>query len=638
MRPVVTLLSVLVVLSVQVGAPVAEVLFSEGFESGLSQWTNTFTLTTTSAQAHSGFRSATFTGTTTGSSAPHTVTFAVVPGEVHVLQVAYRTEGAGGYIGIDKFDSSMNAIGEQWLIGDGADASAPGTWDCNTTSCPPTSLNTWKVYSQTFAMPAGVSFIDIKIEDFAGGLPNGPRVYIDDITLSGGFAAPPDIWNPVSLPTQGDYVVTDIWAWDASNVFVTGIEGGVRAVVYRFDGLQWSRSYEGPGPGSSGLYAIWGSSPKNVVAVGPDTRIVRFDGQTWTEETAPVGTVNLRGVHGTAPDNVFAVGDRTVLRYNGANWSVFRSSGSNFEDVWLTPTGCIITVSSNTPRVEYYNGSWGVVPAPVGESGAFTGVWGRGCDDFHVVGHNGSSGSGIFYDCNQEGCQPTTCSVPQTWTVRGIGDHVFSVGLDGSARHLTGPLCTPLPVGTSMFLYGVWAVSRCSVYVGGIGSFIHGTCSACPDVDGDSFSECTGDCNDADPAVYPGATEVCNGVDDDCNHLIDDLQRPGRVEVLQVRGRQPDVWVSWSPIVEASAYDVVRGTLNSLVTSGGDYGPSVDGCLGSDISETSIQDGALPPAGDGFWYLVRAENLCMHGSYDEASPSQVGSRDWGIAASPHACP
>jgi hypothetical protein len=29
------------------------------------------------------------------------------------------------------------------------------------------------------------------------------------------------------------------------------------------------------------------------------------------------------------------------------------------------------------------------------------------------------------------------------------------------------------------------------------------------------------DCDDADPAVFPGATEVCNDVDDDCDGLID---------------------------------------------------------------------------------------------------------------------
>ncbi|MBK9320916.1 MAG: hypothetical protein IPM91_20400 [Bacteroidetes bacterium] len=32
----------------------------------------------------------------------------------------------------------------------------------------------------------------------------------------------------------------------------------------------------------------------------------------------------------------------------------------------------------------------------------------------------------------------------------------------------------------------------------------------------------TNDCDDNEPAVYPGAPEVCNGVDDDCNGLTDD--------------------------------------------------------------------------------------------------------------------
>ncbi|MFN0187097.1 MAG: MopE-related protein [Bacteroidia bacterium] len=42
------------------------------------------------------------------------------------------------------------------------------------------------------------------------------------------------------------------------------------------------------------------------------------------------------------------------------------------------------------------------------------------------------------------------------------------------------------------------------------------------DVDNDGFTSCGGDCNDNDNTVYPGATEVCNGVDDDCNLLVDD--------------------------------------------------------------------------------------------------------------------
>ena len=42
------------------------------------------------------------------------------------------------------------------------------------------------------------------------------------------------------------------------------------------------------------------------------------------------------------------------------------------------------------------------------------------------------------------------------------------------------------------------------------------------DEDGDGQSTCDGDCDDSDPLIFPGADEVCNGEDDDCNGQIDD--------------------------------------------------------------------------------------------------------------------
>jgi Putative metal-binding motif len=58
---------------------------------------------------------------------------------------------------------------------------------------------------------------------------------------------------------------------------------------------------------------------------------------------------------------------------------------------------------------------------------------------------------------------------------------------------------------------------------GGIIGFVKAPGGTCADVDrdGDGFTDC-GDCDDSNPAVHPGATEVCNGIDDNCNGLVDE--------------------------------------------------------------------------------------------------------------------
>ncbi|MBK7270635.1 MAG: putative metal-binding motif-containing protein [Flavobacteriales bacterium] len=51
-----------------------------------------------------------------------------------------------------------------------------------------------------------------------------------------------------------------------------------------------------------------------------------------------------------------------------------------------------------------------------------------------------------------------------------------------------------------------------------------GTCAGtpCTDNDADGFTTCQGDCNDNNANIRPGAVELCNSLDDDCDGQVDE--------------------------------------------------------------------------------------------------------------------
>ena len=70
------------------------------------------------------------------------------------------------------------------------------------------------------------------------------------------------------------------------------------------------------------LRGVWGSGPRDVFAVGAGGVIMRYDGVRWYLMFSPTRK-ELRSVWGTGPTDVYAVGeDGIVLRFDGAHWMV----------------------------------------------------------------------------------------------------------------------------------------------------------------------------------------------------------------------------------------------------------------------------------------------------------------------------
>lgn len=138
---------------------------------------------------------------------------------------------------------------------------------------------------------------------------------------------------------------------------------------------------------------------------------------------------------------------------------------------------------------------------------------------------------------------------------------------------------------------GAWGVGECSDYTA---MRMDADCGlACPDADGDQVTTCAGDCNDGDPAVHPGAPELCNELDDNCNATDDegcactdgDSRSCGFNEGACELGLQTCTSGQWGPCIGGEIPDGGCG-----VYDGGNIGELID----SGVPSTDPPDAGEP--------------------------------------------
>lgn len=128
------------------------------------------------------------------------------------------------------------------------------------------------------------------------------------------------------------------------------------------------------------------------------------------------------------------------------------------------------------------------------------------------------------------------------------------------------------------------------------------------DADGDGFTPLDGDCSDADPARFPGADELCDGLDDDCDGEVD--EDPLGEHTLWYLDSDADGWgVISEPIVScgrpAEGYTERTGDCDDADR---DVRPDTEErCDGADNDCDSLVD-EQPAQGTPTWYQDEDED------------------------------
>ncbi len=116
------------------------------------------------------------------------------------------------------------------------------------------------------------------------------------------------------------------------------------------------------------------------------------------------------------------------------------------------------------------------------------------------------------------------------------------------------------------------------------------------DQDGDGYATCDGDCDDSDPNVNPGAAEVCDGIDNNCHGGADeifqtDTDGDGTIDCMDCAPEDP---ASFPGAIEIC--DGVDNDCDTEVDEGFDQdGDGFGGCEGQDCDDT---DPAIYPGAD----------------------------------------
>jgi hypothetical protein len=149
----------------------------------------------------------------------------------------------------------------------------------------------------------------------------------------------------------------DVW-------FVGGMVGGAATqpddVVLHYDGDTFEPMTLPGAALNRALFKVWGTSSDDLFVVGEGGVIWHKQGETWLLESEPLlAEGNLTTVHGCSATDVYAVGGRDILHYDGAAWSrVEKQLGSDVNGVVCVDGSTAAIVGMGGLKQRMVDGVW----------------------------------------------------------------------------------------------------------------------------------------------------------------------------------------------------------------------------------------------------------------------------------------
>lgn len=289
-----------------------------------------------------------------------------------------------------------------------------------------------------------------------------------------GFVA--DAESCVGLNCEPVACSRDNWCWDSPRPFgrrlraVFGTSArdvwavGDRGTAVHFDGTTWSPVDTGT---TARLTDVWGAEENEYWAVGDGGTMLRWTGAAWT--SVPSGTTSdIKAVWGSGANDVWAVADETAHHWDGSAWST-HDIGERFIDVWGSGANDVWFLSMSRPLRHWDGSAW----SDAGWIGGYQrAIWGSSADDVWLVQRDGvhHRNGGVWSDAD-----------PTHREMFGGGNNVWGsgpsdvwvVGFAGKTRHFDGMTWTER-ASTQSTLWGVWGSTSDDVWaVGDAGTIIH---------------------------------------------------------------------------------------------------------------------------------------------------------------------